>query len=277
MYDLNIEKAMPMSAHDAVSEKQALSLSVVIITFNEAHNLAECLASVADIASEIIVVDSGSTDQTIAIARAAGAKVIQTATWPGFGPQKNTALDAASCNWVLSLDADERLTESLRAQIRAAVRATSYDAYEMPRLSYFVGKPVRHGGWYPDYIVRLVRRGTARFSDKLVHESLIPQGAVGRLTTPLHHYSYRTMQDVQRKIHSYSQAGAKQLYARGKRTTRAQAVLHGAWAFLRTYVFKLGVLDGVTGYHIACMNMRSSYLKYAALLDMQKFSSETLS
>ncbi|HTN65018.1 MAG TPA: glycosyltransferase family 2 protein [Burkholderiaceae bacterium] len=249
-----------------------MPLSVIIITHNEELNIADCLASLAGIASEIVVVDSGSTDRTVALARAAGAKIIQTASWPGFGPQKNIALDAATCDWVLSLDADERLTEALGEQIRTALRTAACNAYEMPRLSYFCGKPVRHGGWYPDHIVRLVRRGTARFSNNLVHESLIGQGPIGRLGTPLLHYSYRTMDDVRRKIDNYSQAGARQLHARGKRTSRTQAVLHGAWAFLRTYVFKLGVLDGVTGWRIACMNMRASYLKYVRLLALQENS-----
>lgn len=258
--------AIPSSSTPA----PALPLSVIIITRNEAVNLGDCLASLDGIAGEIVVVDSGSTDDTVAIARASGAKVIQTDNWPGFGPQKNIALDAASCEWVLSLDADERLTEALRAEIRVAVKNNSHNGYEMPRLSYFCGKPVRHGGWYPDYIVRLVRRGKARFSDALVHESLIAQEPVGRLGTPLLHYSYRTMDDVQRKIDSYSRAGAKQLHARGKRTTHLQAVVHGGWAFLRTYLLKLGMLDGVTGYRIACMNMQASYLKYARLLALQK-------
>lgn len=247
----------------------ALPLSVILITRNEAHNLPECLASLDGIAREIVVVDSGSTDGTVEMARAAGATVIQTTSWPGFGPQKNLALDAASCEWVLSLDADERLTEALRGEIRAAVQAAAFDAYDMPRLSYFCGKPVRHCGWYPDYIVRLVRRGRARFSDNLVHESLIAQGPVGRLSEPLIHYSYRTMEDVERKIDSYSEAGARQMHARGKRTSRLQAAVHGGWAFLRTYVFKLGLLDGATGYRIARMNMRASYLKYAKLLALR--------
>lgn len=263
---------MPAAARDTDLDTQVLPLSVIIITHNEALNLSDCIASLGGIASEIVVVDSGSTDQTVALARAAGAKIIQTAGWPGFGPQKNLALDAASCSWVLSLDADERLTASLRAQISSALQTGSHDAYEMPRLSYFCGKPVRHGGWYPDHIVRLIRRGAARFSDNLVHESLVAQGPVGRLGTPLLHYSYRTMADVQRKIDSYSQAGARQLHERGKHTSRVQALLHGGWAFLRTYLFKLGLLDGATGWRIACMNMRASYLKYARLLALQKNS-----
>lgn len=247
-----------------------MSLSVIIIVFNEEANLADCLVSVKGIASEIVVVDSGSTDGTLDIARQAGAKLIQNTDWPGFGPQKNIALDAASCDWVLSLDADERLTEALAQQIRTAMLEEKFDAYEMPRLSYFCGKPVRHCGWYPDHIVRLVRRGTARFSDKLVHESLVPNGPAGRLSSPLLHYSYRSMEDVARKVRSYSDAGARQLFASGKRTSQAQALIHGGWAFLRTYLFKLGILDGATGCRIAAMNMRASYRKYARLLALQK-------
>jgi glycosyltransferase involved in cell wall biosynthesis len=217
-----------MADKTAESSPTRLPLSVIIITLNEEGNLADCLASLANIASEVVIVDSGSNDRTVAIAHAAGARVIQTTSWPGFGPQKNIALDAASCEWILSLDADERLTEELRTQIRSAIHDGKFDGYEIPRLSYFCGKPVHHCGWYPDYILRLVRRGSARFSDNLVHESLIPSGAVARLSSPMHHYSYREMADVERKIKSYSDAGARQLFLRGKKATRMQAVIHGA-------------------------------------------------
>lgn len=247
-----------------------LPLSVIIITMNEAGNLKDCLDSVADIAAEVIVVDSGSTDGTVEIARSAGATVIQTSIWPGFGPQKNIALNAATCDWVLSLDADERLTEPLRDQIRSAMMSGVFDSYEMPRLSYFCGKPIRHGGWYPDHVLRLFRRERARFSDDLVHEHVIAEGKVGTLDSPLHHYSYRKMADVERKIKSYSEAGARQLFARGKRSTFVNAITHGAWAFLRTYVFRRGFLDGRAGYRIAQMNGRSSYLKYAKLIQLYK-------
>lgn len=246
----------------------APTLSVIIITKNEAGNLADCLATLEDIPSEIVVVDSGSNDGTVDIARAAGARVIQTSIWPGFGPQKNVALNAATCDWVLSLDADERLTDALRNQIRLALADNTFDSYEMPRLSYFLGKPIRHGGWYPDRIVRLCRRGHARFSDDLVHERLIPQGKIGRLDAPLHHYSYRTKEDVERKIKSYSDAGAQQLLARGKQSNHLKAAMHGAWAFMRTYVFRRGFLDGAEGFQIAVMNKRSSYLKYEKLIQL---------
>jgi glycosyltransferase involved in cell wall biosynthesis len=258
------EWELPMP-NQALAENP-LPLSIIIITLNEAENLAQCLASLANIAAEVVVVDSGSQDGTIEIARSAGARVILNTSWPGFGPQKNIALEAASCDWVLSLDADERLTDKLRAQIRAAIGEAGFDSYEMPRLSYFCGKPIWHGGWYPDHVLRLFRRGCARFSDDLVHERVIAEGQIGRLDTPLLHYSYRTIGDVERKVSSYSDAGARQLFARGKHSSRTKAAVHGAWAFLRTYVFRRGFLDGLAGYRIAKMNGRSSYLKYAKLV-----------
>lgn len=246
------------------------SLSVILITKNEANNLADCLASLGNLPTEVIVVDNGSTDDTVNIARLLGATVVETDSWPGFGPQKNLALDTARCDWILSVDADERLTDQLRDQVKSALVKHEYDCYEIPRLSYFRGKPIRHGGWYPDYIVRLCKRGSARFSDDLVHESLIPKSTVGRLTTPLLHYSYRSTEDVERKIKAYSDAGAKQLFARGKRTNYIAAITHGAWAFTRTYMFRMAFIDGLKGFEIAVMNKRSSYLKYKKLIRLQQ-------
>lgn len=266
----NSEKNTQMSRNSAAINPKQSALSVIIITLNEAENLKGCLDSLTDIASEVIIVDSGSNDGTVEIARSAGATVIQTSVWPGFGPQKNVALNAATCDWVLSLDADERLTDSLRDQIRTAMMSGEFDSYEMPRLSYFCGKPIRHGGWYPDHILRLFRRGSARFSDDLVHEHVMAEGKSGRLDSPLHHYSYRRMVDVERKIKSYSEAGAKQLFSRGKTSNPVQAAIHGVWAFVRTYIFRLGFLDGMAGYRIARMNQRSSYLKYVKLIGLHK-------
>ncbi len=170
-----------------------MSLSVVVITRNEAANLRACLESVP-FADEIVVLDSGSTDETVAIARECGARVTQTADWPGFGPQKNRALALASCDWVLSLDADERVTPALAAQIREAMASGVAAAYEIPRLTRFCGQWIHHCGWTPDRVLRLFRRGQARFSDDLVHERVLMElGTLrGRLTTALLHESYPT-------------------------------------------------------------------------------------
>src|SRR5690554_5647688 len=151
--------------------KRDMSLSVIIITKNEAHNIGDCLDSVA-FADECIVVDSGSTDDTCAIARAKGARVVQTDDWPGFGPQKNRALDLATKTWVLSLDADERVTPELAREIQTSIHDSALDGYRIARLSNFCGRWIRHSGWWPDYVLRLIRRGKGRFTDSLVHESI---------------------------------------------------------------------------------------------------------
>ncbi|MEE2979658.1 MAG: glycosyltransferase family 2 protein [Pseudomonadota bacterium] len=241
-----------------------MKISVVVITKNEAHNLRACLESVSW-CDRAIIVDSGSTDGTVELARSLGADVFVTDSWPGFGPQKNIALSKVDTEWVLSLDADERVTPELRADILSAIDSATQSVYAMPRLSQFCGRFIRHAGWYPDRVVRLFRRGAARFSDDLVHEKLIFEGTVGMLEHPLLHYSYRDYSDVLRKIEAYSSAGARQAYAAGKRATPGKALAHGVWAFLRTYVVRLGVLDGVQGFGVACMNAQASYYKYIKL------------
>ncbi len=236
-------------------------VSVVIITKNEAHNIDECLACVGW-AKEVIVVDSGSTDRTVEIAAAHGAKVIQTPDWPGFGPQKNRALAAASCVWVLSIDADERVTPSLRQVLEEAIMRDVDVAYASPRLTYFLGKPVRHGGWYPDMGVRLFKRGRARFSDHLVHEGLMVDVPVQVLHADLLHYSYRTRDDVFKKIEAYGDAGARQLIQARRKVAWGAPELKAGWAWFRTWVIRAGWLDGRAGWDIASMNARTTLLKY---------------
>ncbi|HEX5364145.1 MAG TPA: glycosyltransferase family 2 protein [Gallionella sp.] len=239
-------------------------LSVVLITKNEAANIRACLESVAW-ADEIIVVDSGSTDDTVAICREFTPHVFVHADWQGFGIQKNLALDHASKDWILSLDADERVTPELRAQLINAMTEGPYDGFYLPRLSQFCGKFIRHSGWHPDYVLRLFKRGAARFSDDLVHESVQLQGPTGKLTSPLLHYSYLTKDDVERKVAHYSDSAAQQMLRAGKRATSVDAPLRGGWAFLRTYFLRLGFLDGLAGWDIARMNARTTYWKYRKL------------
>ena len=246
---------------------QGHRLSVIIITKNEAHNIRDCLESVSW-ADEIIVVDSGSTDETAAIAREFTPHVYSH-DWPGFGAQKNRALDYATGDWVLSLDADERITPALRAQLNHAMEEAGDDGYCLPRLSQFCGKFIRHSGWYPDYVLRLFKRGRGRFSDDLVHESVKLQGRVGKLTSPLMHYSYLTEADVDRKVEQYASAAAQQMYKKGKVAKSLDAPVRAAWAFFRTYCLKFGFLDGVAGYRVACMNARTTYLKYEKLKAMR--------
>ncbi len=216
-------------------------------------------------ADEIIVVDSGSTDDTVSICKGMGAQVYVHPDWPGFGPQKNRALSHATKNWVFSIDADERITPQLRSEIEQAICEPKVDGYYCPRLSQFCGKFVRYSNWYPDYVLRLFKREIGRFSDSLVHESLVLQGQAAKLKSPLLHYSYLTADDVERKVEHYSTAAAQQMFQSGKRSNKLVAVLRGGWAFMRTYILRLGILDGPTGWNIARMNARTTYLKYRKL------------
>jgi glycosyltransferase involved in cell wall biosynthesis len=238
-------------------------LSVIIISKNEAANIRACIDSVAW-ADEIIVVDSGSNDGTADICRELGAKVY-VHDWPGFGAQKNRALDYATNEWVFSIDADERVTPELSSQLRAAIRDGREDGYYVPRRSQFCGTFINHSGWYPDYVLRLFKRSNGRFSDDLVHESVILQGKTRKLSSPLLHYSYMTGADVSRKVEQYASAAAQQMFSKGKTVTRADAPVRAAWAFLRTYCLRLGFLDGVAGFNVARMNARTTYLKYKKL------------
>lgn len=244
-------------------------LSVIIITRNEAANIRDCIASVVW-ADEIIVVDSGSSDGTASIAQEMGAKVYLHTDWPGFGPQKNRALDYATCDWVFSIDADERVTPQLRTELEQVMREGNADGYYCPRLSQFCGTFIHHCGWYPDYVLRLFKREAGKFSDNLVHESVLLTGQTSRLKSPLLHYSYLTSHDVERKVEHYSNAAAQQMLAAGKRASFAGAILSAGWAFVRTYVVRLGVLDGPAGWAISCMNARTTYLKYRKLTALQR-------
>jgi glycosyltransferase involved in cell wall biosynthesis len=239
------------------------TLSVILITRNEEANLDDCLASLEGIAQQIVVVDTNSSDRTLEIAQKYGATISQPPDWPGFGSQKNRALDLATGEWVLSLDADERLTPALKSEILTTIHHSAHvDCFAIPRLSWYCGRFIRHSGWSPDYVDRLFKRGTARFSDDLVHERLIPNGQVAKLNNPMLHYSFMNFSQVLNKIDRYSTASAIQAYARGKRSNPCKAVLHGLWAFFRTYILKAGFLDGKHGLALAISNGEGSYYRY---------------
>jgi glycosyltransferase involved in cell wall biosynthesis len=184
------------------------SLSVTVITHNEAHNIAACLRSVS-FADQLVVLDSGSTDDTVQIARSVGAEVSVSPDWPGYGIQKNRALALATSDWVLSLDADERVTPELQVEILACLKSPAFDVYSFPRLSSYCGQYMRHSGWYPDRVTRLFRRTAARFSDDLVHEKVVAQGPEGQLQSQLLHESFRSFEAVLDKANRYSTAGRK--------------------------------------------------------------------
>lgn len=235
-------------------------LSAIIITRNEAANIGDCLDSVA-FCDERIVVDSGSNDDTVRIAREKGARVVDHA-FAGYGAQKNVALALAQGEWVLSLDADERVSHALREEIRAALARDDADGYEMPRLSTFCGRAMRHSGWYPDYVLRLFRRSKSRFSNDIVHEHVICDGRVARLKEPLTHFPVARLEDALSRMDRYSTAGAQALIASGKRVSFMSGIAHGLYTFVRTYVLRAGFLDGREGFLLAVANAEGTYYRY---------------
>jgi glycosyltransferase involved in cell wall biosynthesis len=255
---------------------QQPALSVILITRNEAAHVAGCLASVA-FADEWVVVDSGSSDDTCDIARRHGATVVVTDDWPGFGAQKNRALALARGRWVLSIDADERVTPELADRIRRMIEAdaTGHEssegrpasqgtlaAYEFSRLSNFCGQWMRHGDWYPDRVLRLFRRDAGRFSDDLVHERLIVEGAVGRLAGELLHDSMPTLEGALDKMNRYTSGRALDKVRAGQGGGLAAALSHGLWAFFRCYVLRRGLLDGRLGLVLALYVAEGTYYRY---------------
>jgi glycosyltransferase involved in cell wall biosynthesis len=243
-------------------------LSVIVITKNESRDIARCLASVAW-ADEIIVLDSGSSDDTVAICQRFTSQVFVT-DWPGFGLQKQRALDKARGDWVLSLDADEQVPVALREEIRQAMLSTEVHGFELPRLSSYCGRQMKHGGWWPDHVLRLFRRDAGRFTDDVVHERVVVAGRVQRLRNPILHESYVDLDEVLDKVNSYSALGAKKLFEQGKRASLGVAIGKGLWTFFRTYVLRAGFLDGAQGLMLAISNAEASYYKYLKLRDMYR-------
>lgn len=241
-----------------------LPLSVAIITSNEEQRLAACLESLAGKVREIVVVDSGSSDRTLAIAADFGARIFSH-EWQGFGRQKQFAIDQCTSDWILVLDADERLPEETAAAIADALATAQHAAYSFPRKNIVNGRWIRHGGWWPDRVVRLFRRGRGRMSAAPVHESLIIDGSTGEIGLPLLHCSVLSLSRTLEKIDRYSTIGAGELAAAGRSTSVYAAFFRGMWAFFHGYVLRLGLLDGEQGLLIAATDGMNTFCKYAKL------------
>ena len=242
-------------------------VSVAIITLNAASQLAACLDSVR-FADELVIIDSGSTDGTQALAEACGARVIQQ-PWLGFGPQKQFAVDAASHDWVLCLDADERVSPELRASIENALSAPSTAAFRFPRCNRFLGRYLKYGEGYPDWSLRLVVRRHARWSDDAVHEKVIADGAIGQLSGDLLHDSAESLANYLTKQNRYTTLAAEMAVAAGKRSSLGRLALSPLVRFIKFYFIRQGFRDGLPGLiHIAigCFN---SFLKYAKMVELQ--------
>ena len=238
-------------------------LSVIIAAKNEAHQIRACVQSAA-FADEVLVLDSGSSDGTAAQAREAGATVHVT-DWPGYGPQQRRGIELARGDWVLSLDADERITPQLQAEIEAAIAAPRADGFRLPRHSSLCGTFIEHGGWRPDYTLRLVRRDKAGFTDHFLHAHMTCAGSVADLASPIVHYSYRDLDDVLEKLNRYSRGAAIDQQAQGNTSSLAKALFKGCWAFVRTFFLRQGFRDGGMGLVLAIYNAETTYYKYLRL------------
>ena len=248
-----------------------LPVSLVVITLDAGAELADCLDSVP-FAAEIVVVDSGSVDDTVAVAASRGARVVGE-PFRGFGAQKQFAVDQATCEWVLCLDADERLTPELARSIEQALAGTRYDAFEFARRNLFLGRWLRHGEGYPDRTLRLFRRGRARWSQDPVHERVICDGEIGRLEGDLLHQSAESIERYLDKQNRYSSLQAAEMSRRGERASWARLVGAPASRFLKFYLMRRGFMDGIPGLvHIAigCFATFAKYAKVAALAAQRK-------
>jgi len=245
-----------------------VKISAVIITYNEAERLPAALKSLEGIASEIIVVDSHSTDETVRIARHFGCRVFER-DWTNYADQKNFGQNQATYPWILSLDADERLSPELRQEI-ISLLPTEPDCagFSVPRRVFYLGRWIRHGGWYPDRRVRLFRRNRARWEGEFVHEKLVIEGEVKKLRGDLLHFPYRHITDHMRRINLFSELGAKKLYAGRKKCRWYHLVFLPPLRFLRNYIFLGGFLDGFPGLVIAVLSSYAIFARYAKLREI---------
>jgi len=244
-----------------------LPLSVAIITKNEEGNLPDCLESVA-FADDIVVVDSGSTDRTVEIARNYGCRVF-VESWKGNGLQYNSALEKCKYKWCLVIDADERIPPETREAILSVLVNPSHDAYSFPRRNYFHGKWVKHSDWWPDRVIRLMRKDTGRYLPGTHGKWTTNSKLNNSINCPIHHYSFSNYSDMLITLNNYTNAISKELLKKERRTKALVPIYHGLSMFLKIYILKRGFLDGFDGLVIAITKAGGSFFKYAKLLELQ--------
>jgi len=247
------------------------NLSIIILTKNEQANITECLKS-ASWADEIIIYDSGSTDNTQKIAEQTGATVIEDLDWQGYGLHRIKAQQHATCDWVMMLDADERITDELKLEIQEKLKLNNTKVvYAVPRLSYCFGRFIRHSGWYPDFVYRLYPRKKTSYNDAMVHEKLqIPDTMhVEKCHSDLLHYTYKDINHYLVKSANYAAIWSMDKYSKGKTTNLTTAILHGIGCFIKMYIIRIGFLDGKQGLLLALLSAHSTFVKYADLWSRQ--------
>jgi glycosyltransferase involved in cell wall biosynthesis len=247
-----------------------MDISAVIITYNEERRLEDALKSLAGVVSEIVVVDCHSTDETVKIARRFTDRVFERA-WTNFADQKNFANGEAAGPWILSLDADERVSPELRKEL-LSLRAAEpdVDAYSIPRQVFYLGRWIRHSGWYPDRKIRLFRKTRAHWEGEYVHEKLVVEGRVGKLHGAIHHFTYRNIHEHLARINTFSDLGAQKLYARKRKARWYHLMCLPFFRFVRAYVWKRGFLDGFPGLVISALTAYAVFVRYAKLREIWK-------
>ena len=247
-----------------------MKISAVIITHNEEAKIEAALLSLAGIAAEIIVVDSSSTDRTVKLARKHTDRIFER-KWTNFSDQKNFGDGLAAHPWILSLDADERLSPELRAEIEAMLDdEPDCAAFSMPRKVYYLGRWIKHSGWYPDRKVRLFRKERARWEGAYIHESLVVVGEVRKLKGDIHHYTYKNIADHLGRMNRFSDLGAQKLYAEKKKCRWYHLLLQPFGRFVKSYILKRGFLDGFAGMVISVLNGYGIFIRYAKLREIWK-------
>ena len=249
------------------------TISVAMIVKNEAQDLALCLDTVKDWVDEIVILDSGSSDNTKEIALNYGAKFYENTDWQGFGKQRQIAQRYVTSDYVLWLDADERISPTLRQSILDVVAQNRENTvYQLPRISEVFGRESRHSGWYPDYVVRLYRTNYAQYGDELVHEKVhYPANTkVEKLKGDLQHFTYKSLHHYLVKSAGYAKAWADQRQAKGKKATLWQGISHAIGCFVKMYILKAGFLDGKQGLLLAILSAHSTFVKYADLWEREQ-------
>lgn len=245
------------------------SISAIIITKNEELNIGRCLDSVQWV-DEIIVVDSASVDDTREIAWEKGATVHET-EWRGYGPTKAFGVDQSTSKWILSVDADEEVTANLAREIKEILRnGTRYHGFDMPRKTNFLGRWIKHCGWYPDRVLRLFRKSNGGFDESLVHERVVLDGSMGHLKGELLHYSYPSLEHYLKKSNDYTTLGAQSAFQRGRRAGWFDIVIRPPVSFITHYIIRQGFRDGFEGLLVSALSSVAVLVKYAKLRDMQK-------
>lgn len=250
-----------------------MKISAIIITKDEEHSIRECLQSISWV-DEIIVVDSESKDQTLKICKEFRAKIF-TKSWQGFGPQKNEAIKHAKYKWILSIDADEIITPELKKEIIAITKSNNpSEAYSICRRSFYCGRLIKFSGWQSDFVVRFFQKKFCKFSDDLVHEKVLVNGTTLKTKSYMIHNAFENFEEVIKKINVYSSLSASMFYKKNRKSSLKKAIFHAFWSFIKTYIIKLGFLDGKYGFMLSISNAEGTYYRYIKLMMLHSKSND---